>query len=72
MAQRSSFTLTEKDLAILKNFREELGVSSSQAVATAVRVADVIRQQQKLDKDLVLRDKNTGDTEKVLILGLHD
>ncbi|MGH8559261.1 MAG: hypothetical protein ACRESZ_17790 [Methylococcales bacterium] len=70
MAFRSTITLTDKDQEIFEQFKKELGItSSSEAVATALRIAEYIRASVKKG-DLIVKDEATGETKTVKFIGL--
>ncbi len=70
MAFRSTITLTDKDQEIFERFKKELGIeSSSQAVATALQIAEYIRETAKKG-DIIVKEEATGETKTVKFVGL--
>ncbi|MGH8476525.1 MAG: hypothetical protein ACRERS_08325 [Methylococcales bacterium] len=70
MAFRSTITLTDKDQEIFERFKKELGItSSSEAVATAVQIAEYIRESVKKG-DIIVKDGATGESKTVKFVGL--
>lgn len=71
MAFRSTITLTDKDQEIFERFKKELGIeSSSEAVATALQIAEYIRETVKKNGDIITKDGTTGETKTVKFVGL--
>ena len=71
MAFRSTITLTDKDQKIFDQFKKELGIeSSSQAVATAIQIAEYFRETSKTGKKVLIKDEETGEIETLKIIGM--
>ena len=71
MAFRSTITLTDKDQEIFNQFKKELGIeSSSQAVATALQIAEYLRETSQSGKKVLLKDEKTGEIETLKIIGM--
>ncbi|MBT9096897.1 hypothetical protein [Methylovulum psychrotolerans] len=70
MAFRSTITLTDQDQEILEHFKKELGIeSSSQAVATALQIADYIRESTKKG-EIIFKKDASGEAKTIKFIGL--
>lgn len=70
MAYQTTITLTDKDYKILEELKEQLGLSYSQAVATALQVAKTIRDSQSEGNEILLKNTKTDEEKGLRFVGL--
>ena len=65
MAVRATVTLRDKDYELLDQLKKALDLPTSQALGVAIRIADIVREEQAKNKKLIFRDQN-GSEETIM------